>query len=118
MGLVEIRSTDIKLTAQRLVEPETTSTTVTESLSSEERELAELRSKVEFGKYVGAALAGMPVMGGPELEYNQHLRIAANYFPLELLAGPGEHRTLRNCWQPEKAGQCQTREIRGRIEVS
>ena len=96
IGLVEIRSTDIKLTAQRLVEPETTSTTVTESLSSEERELAELRSNVEFGKYVGAALAGMPVMGGPELEYNQHLSIAADYFPLELLAGPGEHRTLRN----------------------
>ena len=90
------RSTDIKLTTQRLVDPETTSTTVTESLSSEERELAELRSKVEFGKYVGAALAGMPVMGGPELEYNQHLSIAANYFLLELLAGLGEHRILRN----------------------
>ena len=77
----EIRSTDARLVAQKLLEPETTTTIPGAIQSSEERELAELRGKVEFGKYIGAALAGMPVMSGPELEYNQHLGIAGNYFP-------------------------------------
>ena len=92
----EIRSTDISLTAQKLLEPEVTKV-VTDTLSPEDRELAELRGKVDFGKYVGAALAGMPVMGGPELEYNQHLGLAANYFPLELIgAGLLEARAIRD----------------------
>ncbi len=92
----EIRATDALLVAQKVLEPEpkpevTTATAET----AEERALVELRSKVEFGKYVGAALAGMPVMAGPELEYNQHLGIAANFFPLELIAG-AEHRASRD----------------------
>ena len=92
----EIRSTDARLVAQKLLEPETTTTIPGAIQSSEERELAELRGKVEFGKYIGAALAGMPVMAGPELEYNQHLGIAGNYFPLELLGGGLEQRAARD----------------------
>ena len=93
----EIRSTDALLLAQKLLEPEpkpevTTATAET----AEERALVELRSNVQFGRYVSAALAGMPVMGGAELEYNQHLGIAANFFPTELLAGGLEHRALRD----------------------
>ena len=92
----EIRSTDINLTATKLLEPEVTKV-VTDTLSPEDRELVELRGKVDFGKYVGAALAGMPIMGGPELEYNQHLGLAANYFPLELIgAGLLEARAIRD----------------------
>ena len=67
----EIRATDALLVAQRLIEPEPETTTSTTSQTAEERELAELRSRVEFGKYVGAALGGMPVIAGPEAEYNQ-----------------------------------------------
>ena len=93
----EIRSTDALLVAQRLIEPEPeTTTSTTGSLTAEERELAELRSNVEFGKYVSAALGGMPVIAGPEAEYNQHLGLPANYFPLELLSGPLEKRAARD----------------------
>ena len=93
----EIRATDALLVAQKVLEPEpkpevTTATAET----AEERALVELRSNVNFGKYVSAALAGMPVMGGAELELNQHLGIAPNHFPLELLAGGLEHRAARN----------------------
>ena len=55
--------------------------------TSEEKELLELRSAVHFGKYVEAAVAGGGIHGGPEAEYNAHLGIAANYFPMELLGG-------------------------------
>ena len=93
----EIRATDALLVAQKVLEPEpkpevTTATAET----AEERALLELRSNVHFGKYVSAALAGMPVMAGAELEYNQHLGIAPNFFPTELLAGGLEHRALRD----------------------
>ena len=93
----EIRAADALLVAQRLIEPEPeTTTSTTGSQTAEERELVELRSKVEFGKYVGAALAGMPVIAGPESEYNAHLGLPANFFPLELIAGPLEQRAIRD----------------------
>ena len=59
-------------------------------------ELRELRSKVEFGKYVAAAMTGNGVSDGAEREYNQHLGIADNYFPLALLAGKHEERAARD----------------------
>ena len=91
----EIRATDALLVAQKLMEPEPKpEVTAATAATAEERALVELRSNVDFGKYVSAALAGMPVMGGAELELNQHLNIAPNYFPLELIAG--EHRTARD----------------------
>ena len=91
----EIRATDALRVAQLLLEPEPKpEVTAATAETAEERALLELRSNVDFGKYVSAALAGMPVMGGAELELNQHLNIAPNYFPLELIAG--EHRALRD----------------------
>ena len=52
----------------------------------EGRELSELRSRVNFGKYVQAAMAGGGIIDGPELEYNQELNIDRNYFPMDILA--------------------------------
>ena len=63
----------------------------------ETRELRDLRANIEFGRYVAAAMAGGGVYNGPELEYNQHLGIAANYFPMEMLAPkPLETRAARD----------------------
>ena len=63
---------------------------------AEARELVELRERVSLGPYVAAAMAGAPIMAGPELEYNEHLGLPANYFPLELLAGGLEMRAARD----------------------
>jgi len=54
--------------------------------TAEERELRELRERVTFGPSVAAALSGNGVTTGPEAEYNQHLAIPADRFPLDLLA--------------------------------
>ena len=58
----------------------------------EGKEYRELRSSVDFGRYVSAAMGGHGVTNGPELELNQHLKIADGYFPMELLAGKLETR--------------------------
>ena len=58
---------------------------------AEHRELRELRGRIQFTNYATAALE-MRAANGAELEYNQTLGIAANNFPLELLAPPMEQR--------------------------
>ena len=58
----------------------------TERPISEDEQLLELRSRVDFGNYLKAAIAGIPVLGGAELEYNQELGLSDDYFPLEILA--------------------------------
>lgn len=58
----------------------------------QQRELLELRGRVNIGAYVEAALEGRAVNAGPELEFNQALEIPANHMPLELLA-PEERAT-------------------------
>ena len=93
----EIRQTDDLLTAAKLVEPEPPE--VREAASgetAEQRELAELRGQVEFRNYVNAALHGLPVIGGPELEYNQHLGIDPGYFPLDVMGMTLEQRAKRD----------------------
>ena len=70
--------------------------TIVETASSEVRELGELRSGVDFGRYVAAAMSGNGVSDGAEREYNQHLGIADNYFPMALLAGKYEERAARD----------------------
>ena len=62
----------------------------------EGKEYRELRSSVDFGRYVSAAMGGHGVTNGPELELNQHLKIQDGYFPMELLAGKLETRALRD----------------------
>ena len=63
---------------------------------SEGREFRELRSNAQFGRYVAAAMGGHGVGNGAELELNQHLGIADNYFPLQMLAGGLEQRAARD----------------------
>ena len=58
---------------------------------AEDRERAELRSRVRLGNYVAAAVEQRSA-DGAELEYNAALGIAGNRFPLELLAPPVEVR--------------------------
>ena len=62
----------------------------------EGKEYRELRSSVDFGRYVSAAMGGHGVTNGAELEFNQHKGIADGYFPLELLAPKLEKRALRD----------------------
>ena len=61
----------------------------------EDRERLELRNKISFGRYVGAAVEQRSC-DGAELEYNAALGIAGNRFPLELLAPPVEERATSN----------------------
>ena len=58
----------------------------------EARELAQLRGRVEFRNYVGAAVEKRGVAGA-ELEFNQALNIGAHRFPLEILAPMEERAT-------------------------
>ena len=51
---------------------------------TEDHQVAELRSNTDFGRYLAASLAHTGVHGA-ELEYNEHLGLAADHFPLEML---------------------------------
>ena len=82
----ELRSLETELQAAILIEPEETDTSATETETKEDKEVRELRETVDFGNYIRAALAHGPVQNGAELELNQHLGIAADYFPMEILA--------------------------------
>ena len=53
--------------------------------TSEQREFNELRSAVNMGPYLQAALTSRGVMAGPELEYNQAIGLREDYFDLALL---------------------------------
>ena len=61
---------------------------------AEDRERAELRSKVKLSGYVAAAVEQRSA-DGAEAEYNAAIGIAGNRFPLELLAPP-EQRAARD----------------------
>ena len=52
---------------------------------AEGRELLELRSQTDFGRYIAAAMTGGGVRSGAELEYNQARNIPEDRFSLELL---------------------------------
>ena len=79
-----------------LVEPSEPEQRHDTNQTAEDRAFRELRAKADFTRYVAAAMGGFGVSNGPELELNQHLGIAENYFPLELLGGPLEERALRD----------------------
>ena len=64
---------------------------------TEDRQLSELRGKVNFGRYVAAALARRGA-DGAEREYNEERGIDADHFPLDILADAAgvEHRAKRD----------------------
>ena len=68
-------------------EPEVTETRD----DGEARELADLRGRIRMGSYVRAAVE-MRAAQGAEAEYNEHMGIGANRFPMELLAPRIEQR--------------------------
>ena len=78
-----VASKDAEMSAAVLVEEPVEQRSVE---SSEGREYAEMRSKVSFGDYVKAAIE-MRSADGAAAEYNQHLGIAGNAFPLSVFDG-------------------------------
>ena len=62
---------------------------------AEDRERAELRSKVKLSSYVSAAIEQRSA-DGAEAEFNAAVGISGNRFPLELLAPPLEIRETTN----------------------
>ena len=87
----EYTDTERRAAALRIAEP--APIPVESRNDSEGREFRELLSNADFGRYVAAAMSRQGIGDGPELELNQHLGLAANYFPMRMLAGPEpEHR--------------------------
>ena len=62
--------------------------------TGEDRELRELRGKVQLSGYVSAAIEQRSA-DGAEAEYNQARGIAGNRFPLELLSPPEQRAEIR-----------------------
>ena len=60
---------------------------------AEARELMEVRSRIELGDYVKGAISRSGVRDGAAAEYNTHLGLEGNKFPLDLLV---EHRAKRD----------------------
>ena len=58
----------------------------TDDLDAEERELRQLQGKVKLHRYLGGAMTSQGIRDGAELEYNQHLGLDLDQFPLSLLA--------------------------------
>lgn len=94
----EMQACEVEVRAAFLIEEEQTVPDVVET--AEGRDMPELRSRVQFGRYIEAALGGSGVMDGAEAELNQELGLRADYFPLDLLAGqwqdPVETRAKRD----------------------
>ena len=63
------------------------------AFDGEKREQDDLRSKVKLGAYVESALEQRSATG-LELEFNQSMKIPADRFPLELLAGAEKRSNL------------------------
>ena len=88
----QVKPAEVALQAALLAQPEETAEKVVEKRAeqptetAEEKAEVELRSKVNFGKYIGAAMAGTGVTSGAEAELNAHLGLDANMFPLDLMA--------------------------------
>ena len=86
-----VRPAETQLQAALLAQPEETAEKVVEKRAevtetAEDKAETELRSKINFCKYIGAAMAGTGVTSGAEGELNEHLGLAANQFPMDLLA--------------------------------
>ena len=86
---LEIRSAETELQAALLLAPD--AATIETPKDAEGDEFRELRSKVELGSYVRAAVGRVGVSGA-EAEYNAALGLPGDHFPLELLTPAVETR--------------------------
>lgn len=86
----EYQDVETRIQAITVAEDEPTRTPV-DTGDGEGRELRELRERVEFGAYVGAALETRGV-NGAAAEYNEHLGLGADRVPMEFIAPPLEQR--------------------------
>ena len=88
----EMQALEIECRAALVIQEDSGLPEDTEVARSADEKLVELRSRVDFGEYVNAALAGRGVVGGPEAEYNQELGLKEDFFPLDVLATGVETR--------------------------
>ena len=97
-AMKQVRPAETQLQAALLAQPEPEKAVEKRAEqpteTAEEKAEVELRSKVNFGKYIGAAMAGTGIVGGAEAELNAHLGLEPNMFPLDLMAP--EKRALRD----------------------
>ena len=99
-AMKQVRPAELQLQAALVSQPEETAEKVVEKravveTTVDKREV-ELRSEIDFGRYIAASLAGTGVTSGAENELNQHLGLAQNQFPMDLLAPAIEVRALRD----------------------
>ena len=81
----QLRCAQVAVDAEEAEQRESGGAAKAPDADAETRERADLRRKVSLGRYVGAAIEQRGAEGA-EAEYNAALGIAANRFPLELLA--------------------------------
>ena len=83
----QVKSVELEVQAALLAQPEIVEKRAEEkpTETAEEKELRELRAEVNFGKYIAGALSGGGVRTGAENELNEHLGLAANEFPMDML---------------------------------
>ena len=82
----EYQNVETRIQAATVASDEPTRTATGEG-DSEERAMIELRSRVELGEYLTAAVEKRAVTGAA-LEFNQALKVGGHKFPLEILAPP------------------------------
>ena len=98
----QVKQAEIVVSAALLAAPEPEAAERVEARAevvtetAEEKAEVELRSKINFGRYIGAAMAGTGIVGGAEAELNEHLNLEPNQFPMDLLAPPVEQRAARD----------------------
>ena len=92
----EYQDNDRKQTALKIAGDAPGQPTLETRSGPEGREYREMRNAADFSRYVQAAMSGNGVTNGAEAELNAHKGIEANYFPLEMLAGPLETRAARD----------------------
>ena len=98
-AMQQVKRGELELQAALLAQPEPDKAVekraeVTET--AEQREEVELRSKINFGRYIASAMTGSGITTGAEAELNEHLGLAANQFPMDLLAPTVEKRAKRD----------------------
>lgn len=92
----QAKNVEVELRAALVAEGENGLPEDEEVPRGEDDKLLELRERIDFGRYLEAAVDGRGVRDGAELEYNQEVGLKDDYFPLELLAEDVELRTKRD----------------------